>query len=258
MNESSAYIERVRRINKHYQHLELASVDAAYQNMKPGQSILARLVDKNPQIEHWDPYLREHWWPVGMTDSGTLRVERPAHMVYEPGQLLSLMGPVGQPYRFRKSLRNVLLIAYNTEPTPLVIMSPLLKKNGINTTLVLLGIAREYDTAHLPPEIEIIRGDERLNWEGQVMTLGWADQIFAVVGHGDEPLRFAEVLRMVSDKRHDIPANVLFGVFQPEQPCGLGACHACPIRTKSGLKLCCTEGPAFDLTTVHLPDVPFS
>ncbi|MGB1285861.1 MAG: hypothetical protein ACPG7F_04945 [Aggregatilineales bacterium] len=254
MIESTAILERVRRINADYQSLELAVTEPAFLSMKPGQSLLARAIDKNPEIEYWDPYLREQWWRSGTTtDDNLLRVERPAHLVYEPGQLFSLMGPVGQPYRFRRNLRNVLLVAYNTEPTPLVIMAPLLKKNGINTTLVLLGIAREYDTAHLPAEIEIIRGDDKLEWDNKVMTLGWADQIFVVVGHGDELQRFAEVAAMIRDKRHDVPAAVLFGVFQPILPCGTGACAACTVRTKDGLKLTCVDGPAFDLMSVKLP-----
>lgn len=248
-----AYIERLTQVNARYQYLDLAVDDESIKQIRPGQSLLVRLEDRDPLKEQWDPYLREHWWPVGLTEQGMLRVERPRDQDYQLRQFLSLIGPVGKPYRFRRSLRNVLLIAYNTEPTPLTIMAPLLKRNGVSTTMVLLGIAREYDTAHLPEEIEVIHGDERLSWEEQVMTLGWADQVFVVVGHGDEPQRFTEVVEMIQEKRFDIPKNYLFGVFQPVMPCGTGACFACMVRTKDGPVPACQEGPAFDLTQVILP-----
>jgi hypothetical protein len=253
MKETSAYIERIRQINPHYQQLELASVDASLQKMKPGQSLLVRLVERNGTSEHWEPYLREHWWTVGMTANGTLLVERPAALRYEVGQFLSVLGPLGEPYKFRKSLRTVLLIAYDTPPTPLTVMTPLLLKNGIQVSLVLLGKARTYDTAHLPPELEVVRGNDDFSWEGQVMTIGWADQVFLVAGQDDELYRMSEVWRMIRERRADVPPNFLFGVFQPYLPCGVGACAACMIRTKDALLPACTKGPAFDLTQVLLP-----
>jgi hypothetical protein len=253
MKETSAYIERIRQISPGYQHLELASVDESLRKMKPGQSLLVRLIDRNPEVERWDPYLREHWWPIGITPNNTLLVERPVGIRYEPGQFLSLLGPVGDNYKFRKSLRNVLLIAYNTPPTPLTVMTPLLLKNGISVTIVLLGTSRDYETGHLAPEIEVIRGDAQMAWEGQVMTLGWADQVFVSVGQDDELLRFSEVMTMLREKRNGIPENYVFGIFQPVMPCGIGACSACMVKLKDTFTSVCTKGPAFDLTQVVLP-----
>lgn len=56
MKQSEAIIERVRRINAGYQHLELA-VDEALNRIKPGQSLLVRTSTS------WHPYLREHGIP---------------------------------------------------------------------------------------------------------------------------------------------------------------------------------------------------
>lgn len=254
MKETSAIIERIRQVNSQYQQLELAMIDDALVRLKPGQSLLARLIDRNPELDRWDPYLREHWWPVGITPNKTLLIERPMTFQYEPQQFVSLIGPIGEHYKFRKSLRNVLLIAYDTEPTPLTIMTPQLQKNGISATLVLLGKARSYDTSHLPHSLEVIRGDDKMSWDGQVMTLGWADQVFIVVGQDDELFRFGEVMTMLREKRLDMPANYAFGVFQPVQPCGVGACSACMLRLKDGFAPVCTQGPAFDLTRVVLPN----
>lgn len=249
-----AVIERTHFINATYQHLEIATSEAAFHQIKPGQSILARPGDWNAETHDWHPYLSEHWWVVGIKPNKNLVVERPRTSTYMPNSSVTLLGPIGQPYRFRPSLRNVLLIAYNTEPTPLTIMTTLLLANNISTTLVLLGTARKYDTSHLPHEIEIIRGDDNFDWPDQVMTLGWADQVFVVAGQDDEALRFSEVMKLMESRRNDMPKQYVWGIFQPALPCGIGACTACALRVKSGLKFVCVDGPSFDLTTVKLPE----
>jgi dihydroorotate dehydrogenase B-like protein len=253
MNESRALIERLRRINNQYQYLELAVEDEALRKMKPGESILVRSVDDESGHERWDPYLREQWWPSGFTADGLLLVERPYIYPYYPQQEVSVLGPIGTPYRFRKSLRNVLLIAYDTAPLPLTIMIGQLLHNKVSVTLVLLGNAQNYQTEHLPAEIEILLGDANLNWTERVMTLGWADQIFVVVKQDDELARFGEIFRVVKDLRVDVPKNYIFGVFQPSLPCGVGACSACMLRVENALLPACTKGPMFDLTLLRLP-----
>ncbi len=246
MRETEALIERIRRINPDYQQLELA-VDASLQSIKPGEYFLARIGDS------WHPYLRELWWPVGVKGRGTLLVERPGHLHYEPGQVVNLLGPAGRPFGFRRSLRNILLIAYDTPPTPLLMMIHWLISNRIAVTLVLAGIAADYDSAHLPPEVEIIRTDD-LTWPDQVLTLGWADQVFVVARPDDELERFGQIFAVLKEKRHQIPNGYVFGVFQSGGVCGLGACYACALRAKNDLLLACVDGPAFDLVTLSLPE----
>lgn len=253
MNESRALIERLRHINNQYQYLELAVEDEALQKIKPGESLLVRPVSDEAINEQWNPYLREQWWPAGFTPEGLLLVERPQNHRYHPQQEVSILGPIGMPYRFRKSLRNVLLIAYDTAPLPLTIMIGQLLHNKVSVTLVLLGQAQNYQTEHLPAEVEILMGEADLTWAEQVMTLGWADQIFVVVKQDDELARFGEVLRKVKELRVDVPKNYIFGVFQPWLPCGVGACSACMLRVENSLLPSCTKGPMFDLTLLRLP-----
>lgn len=250
MRDVPAIIERITLINPHYQHLHLAVEGEAFKNIKPGESLLARLQPVHSMQDLWEPYLREHWWCVGVSASGLLLVERPTTSRYERGQEIMLLGTVGTPYRFRPQLSNLLLIAYDSPPTPLTIMIPSLLKNKINTTLVLLGDARHYQTEHLSPEVEVIRGNDDMSWDEQVTTLGWADQVFVVVGQDNELMRFHEVLEVFRSRMTDIRKNRIFGVFQPPLPCGVGACSACMIRTGDTLQSVCTRGPAFDLLQV--------
>jgi len=244
MRETKAIIERVSRLNEHYQRLHLA-VEDYLNDLKPGQTVLARLSDR------WDPYLREQWWPVEVAPN-RLVVERPGSHRYEPGQSVNLLGAVGQPYRYRRTLRNVLLLADDAAPTPLIMSVGWLVSNHISVTLVLAGKAALYPTQYLPPEVEVLHADENLSWPNRVMTVGWADQVFVVVGAGDELGRFARIWSLFSELRAEIPKSYLFGVFQPVQPCGIGACQACMLPLHgSDSTLICTQGPAVDLATVH-------
>lgn len=250
-----AFIERVSRVSPEYQHLELASVDATLTGIKPGQSLLVRQVNAENEVVEWSPYLRERWWPIGLTAAGILKVERPASISYLPGQTLSILGPVGKPFGFRKSLRNVLLIADDTEPTPLTIMIQLLLANRISVALVLIGRAQRYSTHHLPPEVEVIHSDD-FNWPDNITSFGWADQIFVTVAQDDEMQHFARVLRVIQEKRRDVPPSYVFGVFQSPVVCAVGACQCCAVTMKqrSSLVRACIDGPAFDLTLVRLPE----
>ena len=246
MQETEAIIERVKQVNSEAQRIDLA-VDPALMAIKPGQIVLARTHDS------WDPYLRERWWPVDIDyDENKLTVERPLGVHYEPGRIASLLGLVGQPFRFRKNLRNVLLIAYETPPTPLLMTIPWLVSNKVSLTLVLTGSAAKYTTDHLPPEVEIVEGDEEINWPDQVMTVGWADQVFVTVPETNELEHFRTIFDRFNALRASIPNNYLFGVFRPILPCGAGACQACNLRMKKGSPLVCTDGPAFDLNQVIL------
>lgn len=249
MKETQALIERVRRVNETHQHLYV-TVDASLASIKPGQSLLAKVG------EGWSPYLREQWYPVDQ-EKNMLIIERPVGTHYEPGSIVSLIGAVGEPFRFRRTLRTVLLVAYNSEPTPLLLTIPALLSNRINVTLLLLGA--NYDTQHLPPEIEVIQGEvgegapvNKLNWANRVTTIGWADQVFVTVPQDDELTYFREIWALFSELRADIPANYLFGVFRPLLPCGVGACSCCEVRLKGTTALMCTSGPAIDLTKLPL------
>ena len=251
MNETKAYIERIKRVNRDYQQLELA-VDASLSNIRAGQALLARRIEKDFEIENWEPYLRELWFPVDILADNKIMVERPAQAQYIPGQLLSLIGPVGQPFRFRRSLRNILLMIYHTPPSSLLMMLKPLLANQVSVTMVLMGTAKDYDTQHLHEDVEIIHAEDDLTWADMVMTLGWADQVFVLVGQGDELSYFSQVMNLIRERRNDIPQNYIFGVFQNVLPCGVGACNVCMLKMTEGTQLQCIDGPAFDLTLVKL------
>jgi dihydroorotate dehydrogenase electron transfer subunit len=252
MKEHQVIVQRVNLVEGDYIRLELA-IPEGLKGIMPGQCLLARPKQMRLQ-KQWDPYLRERWYPVFASNT-VVGVEVKTRAHYRPGDVIDVIAPVGNPLRFRAALRNVLLVAQDTPPFPLLMtIAPLLGRN-VSVTLVLLGSAAEYPTSHLPPEVEVIRGEDPadpLAWPNQVTTIGWADQVFAVVAPGDERAAFGRLHAVFDERRAEIGSNYLFGVFQGILPCGVGACDACLIHTNDGTRYACTDGPAFDLAAVKL------
>lgn len=247
MTLTLANIERIAHVSNDYQQLSLA-FDADFPVVKPGHSLLVRPDDDLSPT--WHPYLRQTWYPVSSDiKQRLLIVERPRTEHYEVSQTLSVLGPIGQPFRFRRTLREVRLIAYDTPPHPLLYAIPWLLTNRVSVSLILLGVAAGYDTRHIAPEVEVIKGGEAFAWQDQLLSLGNADHVFLAVNRNDELTHFYEAFLRIRELR-EIPKNFLFGVFQLAQPCGMSACHACMIRTAQGQSLICAEGPAYDLTQV--------
>jgi hypothetical protein len=248
MKETTALIERVTRLSATHQQLTL-SVEPSVLEIKAGQCLLAGPAGV-PHEAAWSPYLREAWFPTGIAagrGTRSLLVERPARETYQPGQPVSVIGPVGRALRMKKP-RNVLFVGLETEPTPLLFALPDLLLLRASVTLLLLGAAARYATDHLPAEIEIITGDADYNWHNRITTIGWADQIFAVGRIDDDGgERFRRWWELLRTLRADIPDQFAYAYVLQPLPCGTGACQACMVRTRSGVVTTCTDGACLDL-----------
>lgn len=243
MKQTQAVIERVKQVSATHQHLAL-TVDPSLGQIKPGQALLA--------LRPGPAAMRDVWWPVSAVKHSIV-IERPLRERHEPGTTVDVLGAIGKPFRFRRTLRTVLLLALDTSPTALLFMIPYLLGQKSSVTLVLLGTAADYSTEHLAPEVEIVRGDADLNFPNRVTTIGWADQAFVVVNPLEELAQFARVWEMIKSLRAEVPSNYLFGVFRPPLPCGVGACSSCMVKGRGGAyMLACADGPAFDLSEVSL------
>lgn len=239
MRETEAIIERVWRIAPDVQRLELRT-DEALRHLEAGQSLLAA----------GSSYLREQWLPVEVGQN-TLTVERPMTSTYAPGQTVSLLGPVGNKFPWNHQKR-LLLIAYDTYPTPLLMLAHKALRQNAAVAFILLGKARDYPVAGMPAAVEVIPGHDTAVWPDRDATLLWADQIFAVANDAFSQEHFSELFQMTKNLKMNLPMNTFYGVMTPLQPCGTGACMACMIRGKTSNKLVCVDGPAFDLTEIFL------
>ncbi|MGV2436699.1 MAG UNVERIFIED_CONTAM: hypothetical protein LVT10_18920 [Anaerolineae bacterium] len=83
MKESQAVVQRVRRLDKNYQRIEIA-IDSSLQAIEPGNALLARPKSMR-QDRLWHPYLRTVWWPVDLKNQLVV-VDRPTGERFEPGR----------------------------------------------------------------------------------------------------------------------------------------------------------------------------
>jgi NAD(P)H-flavin reductase len=245
MQESEAIIERVWQVGPGVQRLELA-VEPGLASLEPGQSLLARSEDR------WQPYMRDHWIPVN-NEGGLLTIELPEGEHYSPGQIVSVLGPIGEPFPWMSGGgKHLLLIAQDVLPTSLLFLAKTAVEQTAEVALVLLGTSVDYPFAGIPAAVEVINGDADHTWPDDSVIIGWADQIFATVGDSFWLDQFSGLLHKIEDTRGRLAVNSLYGVFTLPLPCGTGACGACMIRCKTTAKLTCTQGPALDLSEVQL------
>lgn len=243
--ESRATIERVQQLSSRLQRIELG-VPASLARLRPGETLLARLSQ-----DSWDPYLAEQWTPVALNGK-TVTVERPISHRYTPGQVVTLLGPVGAPFPMRYGLRNLLLIALDTPPTPLVLLASLAVRSQVEVTLVLGGSAQDYPLEALPREVEVLEGDLEQGWPNQVTTVGWADQLVAVADPTYRDQLYQALMARIHALRAEIPPRFMLGLFDQPLPCGVGACQGCGVSCKGGKdRLVCLDGPAIDLEDVN-------
>jgi len=244
MRETQAIIERVRRISAQIQQLDL-SVDSSLNQLQAGQTLYARLLENTG----WNPYLREQWIPVAVR-AGQMIIELTGG-TYAPGQVVSILAPLGHPVPLRPHLTHLLMIAEDTMPTPLIWLARTLIARGVAVTLVLGGLALEYPLELLPPEVEILRGDSDWKWPDQIDTLSWADQVIALAPSYAQMTAYEGLYYTIAQvHQRNIPDGYILGLFYQRLACGAGACQACQIATHHGDRLICADGPAFDLKEI--------
>jgi hypothetical protein len=240
MLEAQAIVERVRRLSPSIQQLDLA-VDAAHAEVQPGHLFLARTTDS------LDPFLREPWMPV-RRDKLSVTVELPVGKVYAPAQVVSLVGPVGRPIPVRDSVRNLLLITHEATPAALVLLAENALRQRLSVSMLLLGASRQYPLDALPPEMEVIHAVDLASWDSKMNLIQWAQQIVAVSAPPLDGEFYATLLDVVSAVMMKVQPGLLYGLYHPPLPCGVGACAACLVRHGAEDVPACTEGPALDLT----------
>lgn len=169
------------------------------------------------------------------------------------GDNLDIFGPMGKGFTLLKQSRNILLVAGGIGIAPLYYLAETAIKKGCAVTL-LIGAATSkqlYPINQLPAGVKIMLAtdDGSAGHKGMVTDLipryvSSADQVFAC---GPLPMLkyMAENMKKLglAGKKVQISLEMRMG-------CGVGVCYGCTIRTKSGLKQVCKDGPVFDLDEV--------
>ena len=198
------------------------------------------------------------------------------------GETISLLGPIGQPFKADPSRPRTLLLGGGVGMPPLIFLAEQLKQDSVYHPLVLLGSEVPFPFSQRPSQIMIpgipegVIGTMPLleDWgiptrlaslqgypgcyDGYITGLAhcWLDTldeqqrsevgIFACGPH----LMLEAATRLA--KQYDLPCQVSLEEFMA---CAVGGCAGCvvEIQTAQGpaMKRVCVDGPVFDAYTVY-------
>lgn len=170
----------------------------------------------------------------------------------QAGNNIDLLGPLGNGYFIHHTLRNLLLVAGGIGIAPLCFLAREALSQEYSVTLLLgaTTAAQLYPRHLLPSEAKIIIATEdgTTGKKGMITDLlpdftGWADQVFAC---GPTSMYQA----MTAQKQHLLKTKPVQISLEIRMGCGLSVCYGCTVRTKSGLKQVCKDGPVFALDDI--------
>ena len=169
------------------------------------------------------------------------------------GTVVRMYGPLGNGVRLPRDPSNVLLVGGGVGIAPLMDVAEVALRKG-HQVVAMMGARSSLqllDAGAWPREVEyvVVTEDGSAGAKGFVTEqLGeyqqWASRIYAC---GPNPMfaSLANTLRTTgSRQRPEI-------LMEENMPCGWGMCYGCAIFTKHGVRLCCKDGPRFNLFDVY-------
>jgi dihydroorotate dehydrogenase electron transfer subunit len=170
----------------------------------------------------------------------------------QPGDQITMFGPLGHGYDLGKATQNVLLVAGGLGVAAVIALADEAIASGRAVTLLQGARSADRLFPHdlLPTDVEAVSAtdDGSAGHHGLVTQLlpkylPWADQTFAC---GPTPM-FAAMADVVKGARSRKSVQAL---LEERMGCGTGVCYGCAVFTRKGVRLVCKDGPKFDLREV--------
>ena len=171
----------------------------------------------------------------------------------QPGEGLTVFGPLGKGYAVSRDAQNLLLVAGGLGVAAVISLADEATGRGKSVTL-LQGAriaSRLYPPKELPKAVEVLSAtdDGSAGHQGPVTDLladhlPWADQVFAC---GPNAM-FRSMSQVLREARTRKPVQAL---LEERMGCGTGVCYGCAIFARRGVKLVCRDGPRFELRDVY-------
>ncbi|HZQ35443.1 MAG TPA: hypothetical protein VFD32_05885 [Dehalococcoidia bacterium] len=212
---------------------------------RPGQFLMAQCGDG------LDPFLPRPFFAAGARDGGRFDLLVAAAgkgsdwlAQRRAGDTLQAVGWCGRGVAPAPGTRHLLLGAAAVEIAALLLLVEQAIARGLSVTLVTApaGGLPPYPPGLLPPEVEVeVAADPGPALAAALVErIGWADEAFVC---GDEAL-----LRALSAGRLRLQSRTpVWAQRWQRLPCGTGLCMACPVETRRGTRLLCSDGPWFAL-----------
>ncbi len=227
---------------------------AMAKKIKPGQFIHIRTSDG------LEPFFRRPF--------SVYRAQKSVEILYEPiglgtrilsskkkGDALDVLGPVGNEFMMPpKGIKQVFMIGGGIGVAPFLILSDALKKRKDLKLILLYGGRTK---GHVYPMKEFKQNGCKVyvsTDDGTAGVKGRVSKLFSKINPDPETtlIYTCGPHAMMAAVQEFARQNNLRGQAACEEvmACALGACLGCSIKTKSGYKTVCYDGPIFDLQEV--------
>ena len=182
----------------------------------------------------------------------------------QTGDIIDIFGPLGNGFRTGPATNNLLLVAGGIGIAPLRFLADEALRQGKKVTLIMGARSAEhllpvtppadlFKEGVLPANIHVVNAtdDGSEGFKGLATDLikgyaGGADQIFACGPVG--MYRTMTQMPELKNRPVQLSLEIMMG-------CGAGVCYGCTIKTRSGLKQVCQDGPVFELKEIILEEV---
>ena len=168
------------------------------------------------------------------------------------GHALSLYGPLGKGFRLPDGAGNLLLVAGGVGVAPMVDLAETALARGHQVTAMMGArtASQLLPAAAWPSAVEYVVATEdgSRGLRGRVTEhldeyVAWSSRLYAC-GPNAMFAALADALR--GNGRRQRPEILM----EEAMPCGWGLCYGCAIQTRHGVRLCCKDGPRFNLFDV--------
>jgi dihydroorotate dehydrogenase electron transfer subunit len=171
----------------------------------------------------------------------------------KPGDVVGAYGPLGKGFRLPPERGNLLLVSGGVGVAPMVAMAEAAVRHG-HSVVSIIGARTSgglLSASHWPAEVELVSvtEDGSSGLHGRVTEhLGpyqqWASRIYAC---GPNAMFQSLAAALRHNGRRQRPEILM----EENMPCGWGMCYGCALFTKRGVRLCCKDGPRFNLFDVY-------
>lgn len=166
-----------------------------------------------------------------------------------PGADLNVLGPLGTGFPIQSQSQSVLLAGGGVGVPPLYELGKRLQARGVAITSVL-GF-QDKDSLYGLAEFEslgpvyVSTMDGSYGHKGTIMAILDQEEIDFETLYACGPLPMLKALDLKYQGQKEGYLS-----FEERMACGIGACYACMVETKAGLKRVCKDGPVFALGEV--------
>jgi len=178
------------------------------------------------------------------------------------GQTLSILAPLGNGFHLPDNKTEVLLLAGGRGIAPLIFLAERALEKGIQPTLLFGARSADciYPAAYLPPEIciDIATEDGSSGFKGRITDLFLSRIRGKSHVYACGPIDMYKTMKDLLNswqKSHNGEKHEVQVSLEARMACGIGACYGCTVKTNSGLRKVCSDGPVFNLEQLLLEEV---